>query len=95
MSRRNTVHELKALISSYHSLIAIETVEEDRVRSLLISVASDLRLPFYEWSVGNLLHRLRGTTIEGTDEALGVLQHISHIDGDAIYLLKDFAPHPW
>ena len=93
MSRRDTVHELQTLVSSYHSLIAIETVEEDRARSLLISVANELRLPFYEWSVGNLLQRLHGTTIEGTQEASGALQHISHIDGPAIFLMKDLAPH--
>jgi hypothetical protein len=29
--------------------MAIETVEEERVRSLLIEVATDLKLPFYEW----------------------------------------------
>ena len=93
MSRDHTVHELTTLVQSYHSLIAIETVEEERVRSLLIAVAHELRLPFYEWSVGSLLERLRGTSIEGTQEALGAIQHINHIDGDAIYLLKDLAPH--
>ena len=93
MSRDHTVHELKTLVQSYHSLIAIETVEEERVRSLLIAVANELHLPFYEWSVGNLLQRLRGTTIEGTQEALGAMQHITHIENDAVYFLKDLAPH--
>jgi hypothetical protein len=38
-------------VLSFHSLIAIETVEEDRVRSLLMEVTMDLKLPFFEWSL--------------------------------------------
>ena len=35
MSNRTSVHDLKSLVLSFHSLIAIETVEEERVRMLL------------------------------------------------------------
>ena len=93
MSHRSSVHDLKSLVLSFHSLIAIETVEEERVRSLLIEVASDLRQPFYEWSITAGLQRLRGATIDGTADALAALRHIERIDGDNIYLLKDLAPH--
>jgi hypothetical protein len=93
MSRRDAVHELETLVSSYHSFIAIETVEEERARSLLIAAATDLQIPFFEWSLGSQLRRLQGTMVEGTEEATGVLQHIMHIDGEGIYLLKDLAPH--
>ena len=74
MSHRTSVHDLKSLVLSFHSLIAIETVEEDRVRSLLIEVAADLRQPFYEWSVTEGLQRLRGITIDGTQDALTALR---------------------
>ncbi|PYQ33598.1 MAG: AAA family ATPase [Acidobacteria bacterium] len=93
MSHRSSVHDLKSLVLSFHSLIAIETVEEERVRSLLMEVAADLRQPFYEWSVTEGLQRLRGVTVDGTQDALTALRHIDRIDGDSVYLLKDLAPH--
>jgi len=94
VSHRKSVHDLKSLVLSFHSLIAIETVEEDRVRQLLAEVAADLRLPLFEWSVTRGLNRQHGAQIEGTEEALAVLKHMTDdADGDAIYLLKDMAPH--
>jgi hypothetical protein len=93
MSHRSSAHDLKSLVLSFHSLIAIETVEEERVRSLLIEVAADLRQPFYEWSITDGLQRLRGPTINGTQDALAALRRIDRIDGDCVYLLKDLAPH--
>jgi hypothetical protein len=94
MSHRASVHDLKSLVLSFHSLIAIETVEEERVRSLLIEVATDLRLPFYEWSVHSGICRLRGSSVYGTHEPIAVLKHIEEIaQTDAIYMMKDLAPH--
>jgi hypothetical protein len=93
MSHRSAAHELKTLVLSFHSLLAVETVEEERVRSLLIEVANDLRLPFYEWSVTEGLRRLRGATMEMTQDALQALRGIEKYDFDAVYLFKDLAPH--
>jgi hypothetical protein len=94
MSHRSSVHDLKSLVLSFHSLLAIETVEEERVRSLLIEVAADLKLPFYEWSLTSGFNRLRGTTIDGTQDVLAALHHIAKIENnDAIFLLKDMARH--
>jgi MoxR-like ATPase len=94
MSHRTSVHDLKGLVLSFHSLIGVETVEEDRVRSLLIEVATDLKLPFYEWSLTSGFNRLRGATINGTQDALAALHHIHEIENtDAIYLMKDLARH--
>lgn len=94
MSHRSSVHDLKSLVLSFHSLVAIETVEEERVRSLLIEVAADLKLPFYEWSLTSGFNRLRGATIDGTQDVLAALRHIAQIENtDAIFLLKDMARH--
>ena len=94
MSHRNSVHDLKSLVLSFHSLIGVETVEEDRVRSLLIEVANDLKQTFYEWSLTSGFNRLRGATINGTQDPLAALHHINEIENtDAIYLLKDMARH--
>ncbi|HUJ13382.1 MAG TPA: AAA family ATPase [Thermoanaerobaculia bacterium] len=93
MSHQSAVHELKTLVLSFHSLLTVETVEEERVRSLLIEVSSDLRLPFWEWSVTEGLRRLRGATMDLTQDPLQALKNIDRLEGDAIYLFKDAAPH--
>src|SRR5258708_8043032 len=95
MSHRTSVHDLKSLVLSFHSLIGIETVEEDRVRSLLIEVANDLRLPFYEWSLTSGFGRLRGATITGTQDPLAALHHINEIENtQPTSPLKHMTPHP-
>ena len=56
MSHRAAVHDLKSLILSFHSLIAIETVEEERFclaqfgqRPVALMSAGN-RLPISTWS---------------------------------------------
>ncbi|MFP5284609.1 MAG: AAA family ATPase, partial [Thermoanaerobaculia bacterium] len=93
MSHRQSVHDLRGLIRSFHSLIAIETVEEGRVRAIVSEVAADLSLPLFEWSVTTGFRRGHGLTVGNTFEALAALQHIGDMTGDAIYLLKDLTPH--
>jgi hypothetical protein len=97
MSHRRSVHDLKSLILSFHSLITIETVEEERVQSLLREVATDLRLPLYDWSLTtglNRAHSAAGPAVEGTEDPLGALRHIGELAaGEAVFLLKDLAPH--
>ncbi|HEY2322720.1 MAG TPA: AAA family ATPase [Thermoanaerobaculia bacterium] len=94
MSHRTSAHDLKSLILSFHPLIAIETVEEERARALLAEIATELRLPMFEWSVTSGFNRLHGAKIERTEDALSALRHIEQAhDSDAIYLFKDLAPH--
>ena len=94
MANRSAVHDLQTLVLSYHSLIVIETVEEERVRSILQEVARNLALPLYDWSITSGLTRSLGVTIEGTTDPTLLLHKIRDIhDNDATYLLKDFAPH--
>ena len=94
MSRRTSIDELERLLLSYHSLIAIETVEEERVRSIVREVAVRLNQSLYEWSVTTGLSRFNGATLEGTTDAFSMLQRIDEIhDRNAIYLLKDLTSH--
>jgi hypothetical protein len=94
MSHRTSVHDLKGLILSFHSLVAVETVEEERVRSLLTEIAADLRFPLFEWSVTGGINRVHGARVEQTDDPLAALKHVDkHHEADAIYLFKDLAPH--
>ncbi|HUP59295.1 MAG TPA: AAA family ATPase [Thermoanaerobaculia bacterium] len=93
MSHRQAVHDLKSLVRSFHSLIAVETVEEERVRAILDEVARELEQPLFEWSVNTGFRRGYGSAIGDTHDALGMLKHIETMTGDAVYLLKDLAPH--
>lgn len=93
MSHRQSVNDLRGLIRSFHSLIAIETVEEDRVKAILAEVAGELNLPLFEWSVTTGFRRGHGIAIGNTFDAFHVLQHMNDLKGDAIYLLKDLGPH--
>jgi hypothetical protein len=93
MSHRQAVHDLEGLVRSFHSLIAVETVEEERVRSIVAEVARELQLPFFEWSVASGFRRGHGLAIGSTHDALAALKHIAELTGDAIYLLKDLSPH--
>lgn len=93
MSHRQSVHDLRGLVRSFHSLIAVETVEEERVRAIVREVAAELGIPLFEWSVTTGFRRGHGLTIGNTFEALDMLRHIDDLKTDAIYLLKDLAPH--
>jgi AAA+ superfamily predicted ATPase len=93
MSHRQSVSDLRGLIRSFHSLIAIETVEEDRVKAIVTEVATELNLPLFEWSVTTGFRRGHGVAVGNTFDAFHVLQHMDDIKGDAIYLLKDLGPH--
>ena len=93
MSHRQSVHDLKSLIRSFHSMIAIETVEEDRVRAILAEVAADLNMPLYEWSVATGFRRGFGLAVGNTTEPLAMLEYIGEMKGEGIFMLKDLAPH--
>ena len=95
MALSTSVHDLRTLIRSSHPLIVIETVEEDRVLALLQSVAAQERMPLFEWSVTKGLSRADGepTLSRMTATPLAVLQHLQSLTVEAIFWLKDLAPH--
>ncbi len=92
MSLSTSIHDIKTLVLSFHPVIVIETVEEDRVYSLLQSTALELRMPFYQWSITTGLVRVPGKNIMyGTGEPASLLSTLHQMDTQAIFLLKDFA----
>ncbi len=95
MSQTANVDDVKALVLSFHPVIVMETVEEERARSLLYSVAGQLRMPLFEWSVTRGLTRAEEPNLLNrmTSNPLPLLQHISGLRLKAIFLLKDFSPH--
>ncbi len=94
MIQSTSVHDLKTLILSFHPVIVIETVEEERVQSLLAAVADQVMQPLFEWSVTRGLKRASDHALIGqTADPLALLRHISGLTVTGIFLLKDFAKH--
>lgn len=56
----NSLRDIQTLILSFHPLIVIETVEEERVQSLLQAVAQEMKLQLFEWSITQGLTRSPG-----------------------------------
>jgi ATPase family protein associated with various cellular activities (AAA) len=95
MGLSTSIHEIKTLILSCHPVVAIETVEEERVRSLLLSVSAQTKMPLFEWSLTRGLTR--------TDDAVQVnrttaspaalLGHLEGLRAEILVFLKDFSRH--
>ena len=95
MALSTSVHDLRTLIRSFHPLIVIETVEEDRIASLLQSVSAQERMPLFEWSITRGLTRQEdGPALSKmTATPLALLQHLQGLTVEGIFWLKDLAPH--
>ena len=90
----SSVHDLKTLVLSFHPLVAIETVEEERVERLLEAVGRDLSMSVYEWTVTRgLVDRDVERANRELAQPLAVLQHLAGLTVEAIFHLKDFARH--
>ena len=64
-----TVHDLKALVLSFHPVIAFDTDEEERVEQLADTVAGELQLPVFVWTLTSGLYRKPGAN--GTIRRMG------------------------
>ena len=87
----NKYDELRLLINSRHPIITVETPEEERLEALLMDVATELGVPWYEWSVTTGLAKARGAPLYNTESPEQAVANIALIQGDGIFLLKDFA----
>jgi SpoVK/Ycf46/Vps4 family AAA+-type ATPase len=83
--------QLCLLINSRNPIISVETTEEHRFFSLLETVADRLTVPLYTWSVTTGLARSGGAVIYNSEQPEQALANIGVIQGDAIFLLRDFA----
>jgi hypothetical protein len=90
-AKPNKHDELRLLVNSRHPIITVETPEEERFEQMLLDVATELGVPFYEWSVTAGLSKYHGAAIYNTEQPEQALANIPLIQGDAIFLLKDFA----
>ncbi len=57
MSFASSIQLFQTLVMSFHPAIVIETVEEERVQSLLNAAVKDLQMAVFEWSVAQGLTR--------------------------------------
>jgi AAA+ superfamily predicted ATPase len=87
----NKHDELRLLVNSRQPIITVETPEEGRFEQMLLQVGVELGVPLYEWSVTTGLAKNHGAEIYNTDQPEQALANIALIQGDAIFLLKDFA----
>jgi MoxR-like ATPase len=94
VSSATTVHDLKALVLSFHPVIAFDTAEEERVEKLADTVAAELQLPVFVWTLTNGLFRKPGAngTINTTVPA-ELFAHMQTLSLEAVFLLKDVAKH--
>ena len=83
--------ELRLLINSRHPILTVETPEEERVEQLLVEVATELTVPLFTWSVTTGLARFRGAPMYNTETPESALSNMAMVQGDGIFLLKDFA----
>jgi len=68
----------------------VASSEEDRFAALLRCVAADIGVPLYLWSVTEGLSRAGGTALYNSDQPEQALANMATIQGDAVFLLKDF-----
>ncbi len=57
MSLKASVQHFQTLVMSFHPVIVIETVEEERVQGLISLACADMQLATFEWSVAQGLLR--------------------------------------
>jgi AAA+ superfamily predicted ATPase len=78
-------------VNSRNPIITVETGEEQRFIALLQRVVERLGIPLYTWSVTTGLARTCGAALYNSDQPEQALANIGTVQGDGIFLLKDFA----
>ena len=85
------VKEFGVLLRAHHPLIAIETVEDQRVTNLLQYVADSMSLPYLEWTAhAGLVTVVSTTAIHNTEEPLGCLRHLEEHNREQVVHLRGF-----
>jgi SpoVK/Ycf46/Vps4 family AAA+-type ATPase len=84
------IRDLELLVTSHQPIIAIESPEEERVRTIVQDLAARLDLPLFEWTSTRGLHRL-GTSepIYDTEKPAQALKAVAAMRTEALYLCHD------
>jgi MoxR-like ATPase len=90
----DAAHDLKALVQSRHPIVTIDTSEEERVDNLLRTVASELHMPLFTWTVTHGLQRVDGEgPVYGTTNPQMLVRHLATLTVQGIFHLKDLDAH--
>jgi AAA+ superfamily predicted ATPase len=87
------LRDLEVLVNAHHPLWVVETVEEDRVRTILAHLADRVGLPLFVWHPVTGLARVDappGPGASGTDTAKGCLAFIEQANMEALFFLPSF-----
>ena len=94
MGLSTSIHDIRTLVLSFHPVIAIDTVEEERVEKLLDAVAEELCMPVFEWTMTRgLVQKPTAHGNRSTGPPLDLMGHLRTLQVEGIFLLKDFARH--
>jgi len=94
MTLSSAIHDIKTLVLSFHPVIAISSLEEERVESLVDAVAQELGMPVFEWTLTRgLAQKPADHGNRNTARPLDLMGHLRTLRVEAIFLLKDFARH--
>lgn len=95
MATATTLHDIRLLLASRHPLVVLESVEEDRLRTLVRAAADGLAMPMFEWSVTQGLRRAdeRDTSSGITAHPSKLLAHLAGMSVRAVFLACDLHPH--
>jgi SpoVK/Ycf46/Vps4 family AAA+-type ATPase len=86
----DALRTLEILITSRTPLIAIETLEEERVEQALERVAQRLRIALFVWTMTRGLRRAGALeALYDTKEPLKALRNLADLPNEGIYLMKD------
>jgi AAA+ superfamily predicted ATPase len=87
------LRDLEVLVNAHHPLWVVETVEEDRVRTILAHLADRVDLPLFVWHPATGLSRVDGPPgpgSPGTDTVKGCLAFIEQANMEALFYLPSF-----
>ena len=86
----DALRNLEILVNSRTPLIAIETLEEDRVEQALERVAQRLRIALFVWTMTRGLRRSGALEpLYDTKEPLKALRNLRDLPNEGIYLMED------
>lgn len=57
MSFKDSVTHFQTLVVSFHPVIVVDTVEEERVQALMQAACASMQMPIFEWSIAQGLMR--------------------------------------
>lgn len=89
MPNTSILREIELLINSNHSIIFIETAEEERADALIKHIADAMNIGFFIWSASKGLRRVDGEEVKGsvyqTTELSLALGHVESSGFPAVY----------